>query len=54
MIAGIVLIILIVLYMAFVIRKKHSDFKNGNGCGCGCSGCTNTKKCSKSDKSVLK
>lgn len=39
MIAGIVIVLLIVLYAFFVIRKKHKDIKNG-GCGCGCSGCS--------------
>ena len=32
MIAGIVIVLLIVLYAFFVIRKKHKDIKNG-GCG---------------------
>ena len=37
MIAGIVIVLLIVLYAFFVIRKKHKDIKNG-GCS-GKSGC---------------
>ncbi|MSS62464.1 FeoB-associated Cys-rich membrane protein [Lachnospiraceae bacterium WCA-693-APC-MOT-I] len=34
----------IVSYSAWVVRKKISDIKNGKGCGCGCSGCS--KPCS--------
>ena len=41
MIAGIVIVLLIVLYAFFVIRKKHKDIKNG----CGCSGCSGKSGC---------
>ncbi len=44
MIAGIVIVLLIVLYAFLVIRKKHRDIKNG-GCGCGCSGCSGKNSC---------
>lgn len=44
MIAGIVIVLLIVLYAFWVIRKKHRDIKNG-GCGCGCSGCSGKNSC---------
>ena len=44
MIAGIVIVLLIVLYAFLVIRKRHRDIKNG-GCGCGYSGCSGKNSC---------
>lgn len=49
MIAGIVIVLLIVLYAFFVIRKKHRDIKNGD-CGCGCSGCSGKNSCGSGTK----
>ena len=51
MIATILIIVCIVLYSIWVIRKKIKKAKTGNFCGCdsGCGGCSSTNKCS-SDK----
>ena len=44
MIAGIVIVLLIVLYAFLVIRKKHRDIKNG-GCAPRLSGCSGKNSC---------
>ena len=51
MIATIIIIVCIVLYSIWVIRKKIKKAKTGNFCGCdsGCGGCSSKNKCS-SDK----
>lgn len=51
--AEVILIFFIVIYAAFVIRKKCRDRKSGRMCGCGCLGCINAKKCGNSEKNVL-
>ena len=47
-IVELLILIGIVSYSIWVIKKKVSDVKNGKGCGCGCSGCS--KACSSREK----
>ena len=42
---SIIIVAAIVLYAAFVIRKKVKDMKAGKFCSCGCSDCPSAKKC---------
>lgn len=48
MIAGIIIVVLLVLYCAWVIRRKVRQVKNGQYCSCGCAGCT--KNCGTNSK----
>lgn len=51
MIATVIILVVILLYAAWVIRKKVKDVKKGNFCGCGCGDCPSKSKCSsKEDK----
>lgn len=43
--ASIIIVVAIVIYAAFVIRKKVKDMKAGKFCSCGCSDCPSSKKC---------
>ncbi|WP_455715610.1 FeoB-associated Cys-rich membrane protein [Anaerosporobacter sp.] len=42
---SIIIVALILLYAAFVIRKKVKDIKAGKFCNCGCSECPSSNKC---------
>lgn len=42
---SIIIVAAIVVYAAFVIRKKVKEMKAGKFCSCGCSDCPSAKKC---------